>query len=372
MLEILRVKSDRLNAKCIIFDGIDVLLDLLNDPVAVRQEIYRLREWLLQTGLTGIITQKVNQDGANGPYSFLQFMVDCVIVLKHQLVEGSAFRNLRIMKYRGAVLEVAARLERQPGTLAEGEQAAVQARRMGLAAIIRAIGRIHRASSGDRFHALAEFAHMFPKHKAELESWALVENAAQSQGWIDALEAGALVDGRNAMGVIHIIPALYAALGVPDSPSRIEELRQRVIQLLIKDRHYELALDVLGGLVQPQPKLEAQCHEALGNMHGAAEQFRLAGDLKNALKCYRSIPDFAAALSVVRQMGDHPAAASLEWLDKVQALVAKRPEKFTRMVTEPEKKLLEDVLEQALGVKRRKPAPKPPRKSRVRTRREPA
>jgi hypothetical protein len=258
----------------------------------------------------------------------------------------------------------------RPDLFAEGEQAAVQARRVGLAAIIRAIGRIHRASSDDRFRALAEFAHMFPQHKAELESWALVQIAAQSAGWIDALEAGALVDGRNAMAVIHAIPALYEALGVPDSPSRIEELRQRAIQLLIKDRHYELALDVLGGLAQPQPKLEALCHEALGNLHGAAEQFRLAGDLKNALKCYRSIPDFAAALSVVRQMGDHPAAASLEWLDKVQALVAKRPEKFTRMVTEPEKKLLEDVLEQALGVKRRKPAPKPPRKGRVRTLRE--
>jgi len=102
LLELLRVKSNELNAKCIVFDGIDVLLDLLDDPVAVRQEIYRLREWLLQTKLTGIITQKVNHDSASGPYSFLQFMVDAVIVLKHQVVDGSAFRNLRIVKYRGS------------------------------------------------------------------------------------------------------------------------------------------------------------------------------------------------------------------------------------------------------------------------------
>jgi circadian clock protein KaiC len=83
-----------LDAKCSVLDGINVLLDLLNAPVAVRQEIYRLREWLLRTKLMGIITQKVNHDGANGPYSFLQFMVDSVIVLQHQLVEGSAFRLL--------------------------------------------------------------------------------------------------------------------------------------------------------------------------------------------------------------------------------------------------------------------------------------
>ena len=126
---------------------------------------------------------------------------------------------------------------------------------------------------------------MFPKHKAELESWALVEIAAQSQGWIDALEGGALVDGRNAVAVIHIIPTLYEALGVPDGPSRIEELRQRAIQLLIKDRYYALALDVLSGLAHPQPKLEALCHEALGNLRSAAERFRLADDnLKAALK----------------------------------------------------------------------------------------
>jgi KaiC/GvpD/RAD55 family RecA-like ATPase len=29
-------------------------------------------------------------------------MVDAVIVLKHQVVDGSAFRNLRIVKYRGS------------------------------------------------------------------------------------------------------------------------------------------------------------------------------------------------------------------------------------------------------------------------------
>jgi hypothetical protein len=258
----------------------------------------------------------------------------------------------------------------RPDLFAEGEQAAIQARRVGLAAIIRAIGRIYRASPSDHFQALAEFGRVFPKHKAELESWALVEIAAQSPAWIDALEAGALVDGRNATAVIHVLPALYGALGVPKGSSRIEELRQRAIQSLMKDRYYALALDVLSTLEHPDHKLEALCHEATGNLRSAAEKFRLGGDLKNALKCYRAIPDFAAALDTVRQMGEHPAAPSLEWLARVQALVAERPDKFTRIVTEPEKKLLEDMLEQALGVKRRKPAPKPPRKSSPRTRRE--
>ena len=29
-------------------------------------------------------------------------MVDCVVILRHQVVEGSAFRNLRVLKYRGS------------------------------------------------------------------------------------------------------------------------------------------------------------------------------------------------------------------------------------------------------------------------------
>jgi circadian clock protein KaiC len=70
--------------------------------VAERREVYRIRDWLLRTGLTGIITQKVTGNDADHRYNFLQFMVDCVVVLRHYVVDGSAFRNLRVMKYRGS------------------------------------------------------------------------------------------------------------------------------------------------------------------------------------------------------------------------------------------------------------------------------
>jgi circadian clock protein KaiC len=48
------------------------------------------------------MTQKVGGTDGDGRYNFLQFMVDCVIVLRHQVIDGSAFRNLRVMKYRGS------------------------------------------------------------------------------------------------------------------------------------------------------------------------------------------------------------------------------------------------------------------------------
>src|SRR5687768_3933699 len=101
MLAVLKAKAKEINATRIVFDGIDVLLNLLDDTGAERREIYRIRDWLADTGLTGIITQKAGGDGEQR-HGFLQFMVDCVVILRHQVLNGSAFRNLRVMKYRGS------------------------------------------------------------------------------------------------------------------------------------------------------------------------------------------------------------------------------------------------------------------------------
>ncbi len=102
LLNLLEAKAGEIHATRIVFDGIDVMLSLLDNPAAERREIYRIRDWLLRTGLTGIITQKVGGNEAEQRYGFLQFMVDCVVVLRHQVVNGSAFRNLRVVKYRGS------------------------------------------------------------------------------------------------------------------------------------------------------------------------------------------------------------------------------------------------------------------------------
>jgi circadian clock protein KaiC len=101
ILSVLQAKAKELNATRIVFDGIDVLLGLLDDPAAERREMYRIRDWLARTGLTGVITQKVGGI-TDHRYDFMQFMVDCVVILDHQVVNGSAFRNLRVVKYRGS------------------------------------------------------------------------------------------------------------------------------------------------------------------------------------------------------------------------------------------------------------------------------
>ena len=102
MLKVLQVKAEAIHATRIVFDGIDVLLGLLDDPVVERREMYRIRDWLSQTGLTGIVTQKAGRNDRDQRHGFLQFMVDCVVILRHQVVDGAAFRHLRVKKYRGS------------------------------------------------------------------------------------------------------------------------------------------------------------------------------------------------------------------------------------------------------------------------------
>jgi circadian clock protein KaiC len=97
-------KAEELGARRIVFDGLDVLLTLLDDPATERREVYRLREWMRDANLSGLITakssdrEKINVDR----YAFMQFMVDCVVGLQHRLAERVSLRSIRVLKYRGS------------------------------------------------------------------------------------------------------------------------------------------------------------------------------------------------------------------------------------------------------------------------------
>ena len=104
MLAAVSAKVKEMNATRVVFDGIDVLLSLLDDPNAERREMYRLYEWLQAERLTGIITGKSAE--ADRPtterYAFMQFMVDCVVLFQHRLADRVSLRTVRVMKYRGS------------------------------------------------------------------------------------------------------------------------------------------------------------------------------------------------------------------------------------------------------------------------------
>lgn len=100
----LETKARKLDAKLIVFDALDVLLNLLDDPAAERRELHRIQEWLTRTGLTGILTAKAesNAPAAAQRASFMSYMADCVVVLRQRVLERVVVRELRVVKFRGS------------------------------------------------------------------------------------------------------------------------------------------------------------------------------------------------------------------------------------------------------------------------------
>ena len=109
MIATLDEKATEMGAKRIVFDALDILLSLLPDAAARRREVYRLHDWLLTRGLTGIITAKAAADDAAtdtaGPLGFMQFMVDCAVTLNHSVIFGVSQRDLRVLKFRGSAFD---------------------------------------------------------------------------------------------------------------------------------------------------------------------------------------------------------------------------------------------------------------------------
>ena len=141
MLAALEAKTKEMKARRIVFDALDIVLALLPDATTKRREVYRLHEWLLAHELTGLITAKVGGDEASSispqPFGFMQFMVDCAVILNHSVVMGVSQRNLRVQKYRGSSFD-----ENESPFLIGASGLEVDA--------TRSVGRIHARVSNER------------------------------------------------------------------------------------------------------------------------------------------------------------------------------------------------------------------------------
>jgi circadian clock protein KaiC len=103
MLAMLKAKKEAIGARWIVFDGIDVLLTLLQNPLLEMREIYRIRDWLADNEISAIITAKVGGSTSEVMnYGFLQFMVDCVVGFERRIEYGVALHRIGITKYRGS------------------------------------------------------------------------------------------------------------------------------------------------------------------------------------------------------------------------------------------------------------------------------
>jgi hypothetical protein len=245
----------------------------------------------------------------------------------------------------------------RPDLFGEASRAAGLAGRHGLGAVIHEIGAVIRSEAGARIPALGRLVQSMAHHQEQVEPWVLIEIGPRTARWLEELES-ALPAGDNALTLVHILPPFYDLLRLPDADTRKQRLFERSARTLIKNRRHAQALQVLERLPQRRPELEAECLQTLGEYARAAELYRSLGDLKQALACYRAVPDFDAAITLLREIGDHPAGPSYQWLDELRQLLARRPQNLNRVLLPSEKKILEQLLEQGLGVARKKPAPR--------------
>ncbi len=100
MLAAIKVVANEIGAKRIVFDSLDALLAVFTDAAAARNEILRLRDWLVESGFTAIIAARPGGDGSSHSRreGLLQLMADCVICLKHRTGNAAAPRTLRVIK----------------------------------------------------------------------------------------------------------------------------------------------------------------------------------------------------------------------------------------------------------------------------------
>ena len=103
LLAILDHRITAMRAKYVVIDAVDALLHLYDSPIRERHELYALHEWLLDRGVTTIMTVKaVDEEEARSRYAFLDFMADCVIHVDQRVTAQITTRRLRVIKYRGS------------------------------------------------------------------------------------------------------------------------------------------------------------------------------------------------------------------------------------------------------------------------------
>ncbi len=92
---------DKIGAKRVVLDTIEVLFSGLSNQSILRAELRRLFRWLKEKGVTAVVTGE-RGDTTLTRYGLEEYVADCVIVLDHRIVDQIATRRLRIMKYRGS------------------------------------------------------------------------------------------------------------------------------------------------------------------------------------------------------------------------------------------------------------------------------
>ena len=92
---------ERIGAKRVVLDTIELLFGAFPSQAIVRAELGRLFRRLEDRAVTAIVTGE-RGDNALTRHGIEEYVSDCVIVLDHRMHEEVSTRRLRIVKYRGS------------------------------------------------------------------------------------------------------------------------------------------------------------------------------------------------------------------------------------------------------------------------------
>jgi len=104
MLAGLRSVASEMDARHFVFDSVDVLMRLLDEPRAELHELFRLREWLLEHEFTALLTANAQTaDPADARReAYFQAFADCAFRLNVSAEGENPSRSVRVVKYRGS------------------------------------------------------------------------------------------------------------------------------------------------------------------------------------------------------------------------------------------------------------------------------
>ena len=95
---------ERIGAKRVVLDTVELLFSAFQEQAIVRAELGRLFRWLEDRAVTAIVTGERGDSGLTR-HGIEEYVSDCVIVLDHRIHEEISTRRLRVVKYRGSAHE---------------------------------------------------------------------------------------------------------------------------------------------------------------------------------------------------------------------------------------------------------------------------
>jgi circadian clock protein KaiC len=98
----LAAACDRVGARRLVLDTVEVLLGAFEREDIIRHELQRLFDWIRGRGLTAVVTAESGSGRGVSRWGIEEYVSDCVIHLDNRMEHQIATRRLRVLKYRGS------------------------------------------------------------------------------------------------------------------------------------------------------------------------------------------------------------------------------------------------------------------------------